>query len=638
VVPFRWNAAQVKLHAILERQLEARGLVRALILKARRLGISTYVGARFYRRTTLWPGYRSFILTHEDPATQTLFDMVKRMHANMPADYRHDLLVANENELDFDGIDAGYRIGTAKNVKGRGRGGTLQLFHGSEVAFWPHAEGHFAGAIQSVSLVSGTEVILESTANGVGGTFYEQWGLAEAKQSDFIAVFLPWMIDPDHVRPISEDYEPSEDEREFQRLYRLTEEQLCWAHFKNIELGGQPGELCGMFKQEYPATSAEAFQTTGTDSFIPAEAILRARRFKAPNQSHMPRVLGVDVARGGKDRTRLVDRRGRKAGTIDEAMHTDDLVQVANRVAQGAGRQPRHPQGLHRHHRARLGRLRHPAQQRPRRTRRWRELRLQGAGAGEVRRPPRRDARPHQGMVPRSGRRRDPRQRHRPPAHRGVGVLLRHQLAPAHRGEDRHQEAPRLLARLAGRARADLRRHPADRHAGRASEVDARPGRRGRRQRRHKAVDTLDVTTLKIGGTAVTATAAEINAISGGGLSAAELGVLDGVTAGTVTASKAVVVSSGKALTGMGGITFDDVANFAFSTSFGSRFGTTQTQKMGWWGAGPAAQPAVLAAITVTQPTATVFGFTTTAQFNLLIAAVNQLIANQKTVGFMATA
>lgn len=122
------------------------------------------------------------------------------------------------------------------------------------------------------------------------------------------------------------------------------------------------------------------------------------------------------------------------------------------------------------------------------------------------------------------------------------------------------------------------------------------------------------------------------------GISAAELGFLDGVTAGTVTASKAVVVDASKTLTGMGSITFDDVANFAFSTSFGSRFGTTATQKLGWWGAGPAAQPAVLAAITLTQPTATVFGFTTTAQFNLLIAAVNQLIANQKTVGFMATA
>lgn len=49
---------------------------------------------------------------------------------------------------------------------------------------------------------------------------------------------------------------------------------------------------------------------------------------------------------------------------------------------------------------------------------------------------------------------------------------------------------------------------------------------------------------LKIAGAAVTATAAELNAIAGNGLSAAELGVLDGVTPGTAIASKAVVADS----------------------------------------------------------------------------------------------
>jgi hypothetical protein len=51
---------------------------------------------------------------------------------------------------------------------------------------------------------------------------------------------------------------------------------------------------------------------------------------------------------------------------------------------------------------------------------------------------------------------------------------------------------------------------------------------------------------LQIDGTAITATAAEINAIAGGGLSAAELGFLNGATAGTVVASKAVVVGADK--------------------------------------------------------------------------------------------
>jgi len=54
---------------------------------------------------------------------------------------------------------------------------------------------------------------------------------------------------------------------------------------------------------------------------------------------------------------------------------------------------------------------------------------------------------------------------------------------------------------------------------------------------------------IDIGGTQVTATAAEINTVADGiTATAAELNVLDGVTAGTTTASKALVVDANKAL------------------------------------------------------------------------------------------
>lgn len=335
VVPFTWNEAQRQLHAKLEKQIDSRGLVRAIILKARRLGISTYVGARFYHRSSLWLGRNAYILTHEAPSTEQLFNLVKLMHGSMPDDYRPDNEADNANELKFRDMNGGYRVGTAHNVSGLGRGFTLQLFHGSEVAFWKRAQTHFAGVMKAVSLVEGTEMILESTANGVGGTFYEQWGLAERKQSDFIPIFLPWYIDPDNARELPTDYEPSLEEEEYQRLHGLTDEQLCWAHFENINAcGGEPGKLSALFRQENPASAAEAFQETGTDSFIPAEAVMRARRIEMEPEAYrgLPRVLGVDVARGGGDLTRLVDRQGRCAGRIDIMLNTADLMQVAHKV------------------------------------------------------------------------------------------------------------------------------------------------------------------------------------------------------------------------------------------------------------------------------------------------------------------
>lgn len=334
----RWNSAQVELHRRLEEQRNRSGWVRAIILKARHAGVSTYLAARYYHRTSLNLGHRAYILTHEDRATQNLFGMVKIIHDNMPDDYRPATSAANANELRFAGMDgSGYLVGTAHATAGGGRSLTAQLFHGSEVAFWSRAEDHFAAALQIVPSMRGTEIVLESTANGVGGLFYEQWGLAERKQSDFMPIFLPWTLDASYRRDVTtapDGWEPSAEERESAALYRLDAQQLCWASLKNVELGGEPGKICPRFRQEYPATAAEAFQSGAAVSFIPAEAIMRARRLTIEDATYsfLPRVLGVDVARGGKDRTRIVDRQGRKAGRINVVMHTGDLMQVAHRV------------------------------------------------------------------------------------------------------------------------------------------------------------------------------------------------------------------------------------------------------------------------------------------------------------------
>ncbi len=60
---------------------------------------------------------------------------------------------------------------------------------------------------------------------------------------------------------------------------------------------------------------------------------------------------------------------------------------------------------------------------------------------------------------------------------------------------------------------------------------------------------------IHIGGTEVTATAAELNILDGVTSTAAELNLVDGITAGTVAASKAVIVDSNKDISGFRNIT-----------------------------------------------------------------------------------
>ena len=309
LAPFEFNRAQEFIHERLEEQKAATGKVRALILKGRQQGCSTYVGARYYHATTWAEGRKTFILTHEDQATQNLFEMVNRYHEHCPAPVRPSTGAANAKELVFDVLDGGYKVGTA-GTKGVGRSSTIQLFHGSEVAFWPHAETHAAGVLQAVPDVDGTEVILESTANGVGNLFHQKWQDAERGMGDFIAVFVPWYWQEEYRKTPPADFTLDAEEQEYAELYSLSLEQMAWRRNKIGELKDP-----ALFKQEYPATAAEAFQMSGHDSYIKPALVARAR--KAVCAESGPLVIGLDPARFGDDGSAMARRRGRKVSKVE---------------------------------------------------------------------------------------------------------------------------------------------------------------------------------------------------------------------------------------------------------------------------------------------------------------------------------
>lgn len=313
--PLTLNKAQRYLDERLGEQKAKTGKVRALILKGRQQGISTYVSGRFYHQAAFRRGVRVFILTHEQEATDNLFGMVARYH-------EHNCIpphtgAASAKELYFDKLDSGYKVGTA-GTKGVGRSQTIQLFHGSEVAFWPHADTHAAGVLQAVPDETGTEVILESTANGVGNFFHQQWQAAEAGASEYQAIFVPWYWQDEYRKPVDKDFNPSPEEREYQEAYGLTLEQIAWRRVKIAELKDPL-----LFKQEYPATAAEAFQMTGHDSYIKPENVVKAR--KATCQESGPLIIGVDPARFGDDRFSVAWRRGRKLRKVESKTKIDTM-------------------------------------------------------------------------------------------------------------------------------------------------------------------------------------------------------------------------------------------------------------------------------------------------------------------------
>lgn len=315
--PFELNKAQAYLHERIEEQRRSTGKVRVLVLKGRQQGISTYIGGRFYWRTSHSRGVRCFILTHEQSATDNLFGMVERYHDNCPVLVKPITGASNAKELSFEALESGYAVATA-GTKAVGRSQTIQLFHGSEVAFWPNAGTHFAGVVQAVPDLPGTEVILESTANGVGGEYHERWQQAEAGIGDYIAVFIPWYWQDEYRRDVPDGFELTEEEAEYNVAYGLTDEQIAWRRNKIAELKDPV-----LFKQEYPATAAEAFQMSGHDSFIPASLVLAAR--KRVCEASGPLVIGYDPAWVGSDRHSMARRRGRVVQKIENKSKLDTM-------------------------------------------------------------------------------------------------------------------------------------------------------------------------------------------------------------------------------------------------------------------------------------------------------------------------
>jgi hypothetical protein len=327
IEPFILNDAQLAVHEKLEEQKAKHGWIRAMVLKGRQQGISTYTAARYYHRASMRKGVSVYILAHEQPASDNLFGIVDRYQRNNPL--APHVGISNTKELIFDKLDSAYAVATA-GTKAGGRSRATSLFHGSEVAFWANAPDHFAASVQGVPLEADTEVILESTSAGAGGEFYERWLDAEAGKGDYIPIFLPWWLSKEYARPVPADFILSNDaddgemsEQEYQDTYKVSLEKMVWRRAKMVELRSPI-----LFKREYPADPSEAWTAPpGHEPFIQAITVVRAR--KRQREGVGPLVLGVDPASNGGDRFSIAARRGQKVLWVKYRNRIDHLEGTA---------------------------------------------------------------------------------------------------------------------------------------------------------------------------------------------------------------------------------------------------------------------------------------------------------------------
>lgn len=271
LIPFRLNWAQQEYLAEVERQYNERRLIRVITLKARQLGVSTLTEAIMFLWCFIHARTQGLVMAHEASSAQHLLGMTRTYWDTYPFNALYSTQYKSRNELSWIETGSSLKVATAKTVD-TGRSKTLQMLHLSECAFYEHAEITMGGLEQAFHFEPDTFGCLESTANGIGGFFYDHWNAAKDGDIEYVPLFFPWFRHPQYtysyLMRLADTSPPElghcdEEERVLQKI-GVDSDHLLWRRWAIRNLCQSNDAL---FKQEYPATDLEAFTATGTNVY-----------------------------------------------------------------------------------------------------------------------------------------------------------------------------------------------------------------------------------------------------------------------------------------------------------------------------------------------------------------------------------
>lgn len=332
--PLRANDAQ--------RRYEARRGSENIVLKARQMGMSTWIAGRFLLKTLLIPGTVTLMVAHTQESAEALFGTVQRMWENLPTPLQLGIGKrgrANARQMTFPAMDSEFRVASAGEPNA-GRGLSVTNLHCSEVARWRGDAAETLAGLRA-ALAPGGELVLESTPNGAYGCFYEQW--QQAEMNGMVRHFFPWWCEPAYVgTPVAEF---TEEEEVLVRREGLTAEQVGFRR----ELARRFG---AMRVQEFAEDAVSCFRESG-DCFFDRDALAACvkevvspmdLRRSGALQVWLPVVPGrryiaaVDVAGGGSEgdysAVQVVDvATGMQCAELQMKMSPRDLAKAAAEIA-----------------------------------------------------------------------------------------------------------------------------------------------------------------------------------------------------------------------------------------------------------------------------------------------------------------
>lgn len=257
---FKLNPIQRRIHN------ESSGHNRIMHLKARQEGVSTYWLIRELDECLFTPHTTTAVLAHDRDTLEVLFEIVSRAYNNIPSypisDSGFEWVKPHADRsstrmLKFDDIDS--KIYVDLSV----RGGTIHNLHISESAFIKNMSEVWAATQEAVP-VHGGRIVVESTANGKGNWYHEQW----SSENTWFKMFFAWFDNPENAVDFPKDgplWQYSCDaversmtstEKQMMAEYGLTIPQIAWYRYKIDSYGEAERHL---MRQENPSNADEAF-------------------------------------------------------------------------------------------------------------------------------------------------------------------------------------------------------------------------------------------------------------------------------------------------------------------------------------------------------------------------------------------
>jgi len=296
-LPLMANAVQTEFERV-------RGK-RNIVLKARQLGMTTWVAGRFFLKTITQPGTLTLEVAHTQEAAEEIFRIVHRFADWLPDGLRDGVLRtarSNVSQIIFPEIDSEYRVVSAAE-RNAGRGLTVQNLHCSELARWSGDAAETLAGLRA-ALAPEAELVLESTPQGMGGCFHDEW--MKADETGTVQHFFPWWKEPQYQAAAVDEESLSEEERCLIAMHRLSLSQIGYR--RQIR-----ADFRGLAAQEYAEDAASCFLASGECVFELAaiETRMKAapepvkRRWNGEMEIWLPPikdkkyVVAVDPAGGG---------------------------------------------------------------------------------------------------------------------------------------------------------------------------------------------------------------------------------------------------------------------------------------------------------------------------------------------------